>query len=79
MAETKGEKNKKNVLAKGRQFLILVIHRRDTRIVQEEFEYTKGAIRIIISKKNRQHNGQKKKDKRTNNDLQHIHIKLKIE
>jgi hypothetical protein len=34
MAETKGEKNKKNVLAKGRQFLILVIHRRDTRIVQ---------------------------------------------
>jgi hypothetical protein len=34
MAETKGEKNKKNVLAKGRQFLILVRHRRDTRIVQ---------------------------------------------
>jgi hypothetical protein len=24
--------------------------------------------------KNRQHNGQKKKDKRTNNDLQNIHI-----
>ena len=32
-----------------------------------------------ISKKNRQHNGQKKKHKRTNNDLQNIHIKLKIE
>ena len=31
-----------------------------------------------ISKKNRQHNGQKKKYKRTNNDLQNIHIKLKI-
>ena len=31
------------------------------------------------SKKNRQHNGQKKKHKRTNNDLQNIHIKLKIE
>ena len=30
-------------------------------------------------KKDRQHNGQKKKDKRTNNDLQNIHIKLKIE
>ena len=30
-------------------------------------------------KKNRQHNGQKKTDKRTNNDLQNIHIKLKIE
>ena len=36
---------------------------------QEEFEDTKGAIRIRISKKNRQHNGQKKKYKRTNNDL----------
>jgi hypothetical protein len=30
-----------------------------------------------ISKMNRQHNGQKKKHKRTNNDLQNIHIKLK--
>ena len=30
-------------------------------------------------KKDRQHNGKKKKDKRTNNDLQNIHIKLKIE
>jgi len=33
------------------------------------FEDTKGVIRIRISKKNRQHNGQKKTDKRTNNDL----------
>ena len=46
---------------------------------QEEFQDTKGAIRIRISKKNRQHNGQLKKYKRTNNDLQNIHIKLKIE
>jgi len=46
---------------------------------QEEFEDTKGVIRILIRKKNKQHNGQKKKDKRTNNDLQNIHIKLKIE
>ena len=48
----------------------------------EEFEDTKGAIRIRLSKKNRQHNDQKKKDKRTNNDLQNIqivHLKLKIE
>ena len=30
-------------------------------IMYEEFEDTKGAIRIRISKKNRQHNGQKKK------------------
>ena len=35
-------------------------------------------IRIRESK-NRQHNGQKKKYKRANNDLQNIHIKLKIE
>jgi hypothetical protein len=48
-------------------------------LVQEEFEDTKGVIRIRISKKNRQHNGQKKKYKRTNNDQQNIHIKLKIE
>jgi hypothetical protein len=34
MAETKEEKKQKNVLAKVRQFLILVRHRRDTRIVQ---------------------------------------------
>jgi len=46
---------------------------------KEEFVDTKGVIRIRQSKKNRQHNGQKKKDKRTNNDLQNIHIKLKIE
>jgi peptidyl-tRNA hydrolase len=31
--------------------------------VQEEFEDTKGVIRIRKSKKNRQHNGQKKTDK----------------
>ena len=30
---------------------------------QEEFEDTKGVIRIRLSKKDRQHNGQKKKDK----------------
>ena len=33
---------------------------------------TKGVIRIRISKKNIQHNGQKKKYKRTNNDQQNI-------
>jgi hypothetical protein len=40
---------------------------------------TKVVIRIRKSKKNRQHNDQKKKYKRTNNDLQHIHIELNIE
>ena len=39
----------------------------------KKFEDTKGAIRIRISKKNGQHNGQKKKYKRTNNDLQNIY------
>jgi hypothetical protein len=46
---------------------------------KEEFEDTKGVIRIRISQKNRQHNDQMKKYKRTNNNLQNIHIKLKIE
>jgi hypothetical protein len=45
----------------------------------EEFEDAKGIIIICITKKNRQHNGQKKKYKRANNDLQNIHIKQKIE
>ena len=38
--------------------------------LKEEFEDTKGVIRIRKSKKDRQHNSQKKKNKRTNNDLQ---------
>ena len=45
----------------------------------EEFQDTKGVIRIRIWKKDRQHSGQKKKYKRRNNDLQNIHIKLNIE
>ena len=47
--------------------------------MQKEFEDTKGVIRIHKLKKNKQHNGEKKKYKRTNNDLQNIDIKLKIE
>jgi hypothetical protein len=46
---------------------------------EEELEDTKGVIRIRESKTNRKHNGQKEKDKRTNNDLQNIYMKLKIE
>jgi hypothetical protein len=42
-------------------------------------EDIKVVTRIRKAKKDRQHNGQKKKDKRTNNGLQDIHIKLKIE
>ena len=39
-----------------------------------EFDDTKGVIRIRKLKKDKQHNDQKKKDKRTNNDIQNIHI-----
>ena len=43
---------------------------------EEKFEDTKRVIEIRISK-NRQHNGQIEKVQ--NNDLQNIHINLKIE
>ena len=42
----------------------------------QEYEDTKGEIRIRKSK-DRQHNGQKKKDKWTNNDLQNTTKKTK--
>ena len=48
-------------------------------IFKEEFEDTKGTIIIRISKKNDKTMAKRKKYKRTNNDLQNIHIKLKIE
>ena len=48
-------------------------------VMLEEFEDTKGVIRNRISETNRQHNEKNKKCKRTNNDRQNIHIKLKIE
>ena len=44
--------------------------------VQEKFEDTKWAIKIRISKKDKQHNGNTSPK---NIDLQNIHIKLKIE
>jgi hypothetical protein len=43
---------------------------------KKELEDTKGVIRICKSK-DRQHNGQKSKDKRINNDLQNITYKTK--
>ena len=50
------------------------------RHMQEEFDDTKVLIRIMKSKKERQHNDQKRKrTKTTHIDLQNIHIKLKIE
>ena len=44
---------------------------------EDEFDDTKEVIRIRKPKKNKQHNGQKKKYNRTNSDLQNIHLKLK--
>jgi hypothetical protein len=40
-------------------------------LLKEEFEDTKGVIRIRILKKNRQHNGQKKKNKQRS--IKHTH------
>jgi hypothetical protein len=45
--------------------------------IQEEFEDTKEVVRIRKSKKDIQHNGQRQKDKRTNNDPQNITHKTK--
>ena len=45
---------------------------------EKEFEDTKGVIRIRKSNKDRRHSGQKKKGISTHNNLQNIHIKLKI-
>ena len=45
----------------------------------EVSEDTKVVINICKLKKDRQHNGQKKKDKRTNSDIQNITNKTKIE
>ena len=42
---------------------------------EEKFDDTKGVIKSRKSKKDRQYNGQKKKNKRTNNDLQIIRQK----
>ena len=47
------------------------------QVDQEEFEDTKGVIRIRKSKKDRQHNDKKKKYRRTNNDQQGITHKTK--
>ena len=45
--------------------------------ISERVWNAKGLIRIRKSKKNRQHNGQKKKNKRTSNDLQNTTHKAK--
>ena len=67
------------------QYCILILNKLYSNIVyrvimlycQEEFEDTIGVISTRKSE-DRQHNGQKKRDKNINNDLQTLHIKLKI-
>jgi hypothetical protein len=59
-------------------FILLIIGSPTVIQIYEEVEDTKGVIRIRISN-DRQHNDQKKTDKNDKNDLQAIHIKLKIE
>ena len=44
---------------------------------REEFEDTKGAIRNRISKRNRQHNSQKKKDKQRSTKHSYLFYKTK--
>ena len=44
-------------------YVIIMEHHYKIDGMQEEFEDTKGIIRISKSKKDRQYNGQKKKDK----------------
>jgi ferritin len=48
------------------------------KLLKQELEVTKVVNRISKSKKDKQHNGnQKKRDKRTNNDLQKTTQKIK--
>ena len=49
-------------------------------ILVSRVEDTKGVLIIRVCKlKERQHNDYKKRDTKTNNDLQTLHIKQKIE
>jgi hypothetical protein len=56
----------------------LIVLESSRSVLKEELEDIKGVIRICISKKNRQHNGQKKKYKRTNNNQQKEFLYLSV-
>ena len=47
-----------------------ITQRPNEKVQKDQKRSTKHTYKIRISRKNRQHNGQKKKYKRTNNDLQ---------
>ena len=55
-------------------FVLLILVEKLTITVEENFEDTKRVIRIRTSKKNKQHNGEKK---RANNDIQNTTQKRK--
>jgi hypothetical protein len=54
----------------------------DTDNIKEEFEDTNGVIRICLSKKNRQHNGPKRKSTKGQATIykpSHINIMYKVQ
>ena len=57
----------------------VIVRRKKKKSNKKCLKIPKWVIKIRKSMKSRRHNDQKKKDKRTNNDLPNIHIKLKIE
>ena len=57
--------------------MIVHLYLCDEKNRKEKLEDTKGVLRFRKSEKGRQHNGQKKKVKMTNNDLQNITQKTK--
>jgi hypothetical protein len=71
-------RRKKNGPHVEQELLTLPEHLSSLPDFREELEDTKGVIRICISKKNRQHNGQKKKDKRTNSDRKAMNERIVI-
>jgi len=62
-----------------KSYIVVYLDNKHIEIINnlQEFEDTKGVIRTRNSKKDRLCNGQKKIDKRTNNDLQNITQKTK--
>jgi len=59
--------------------MLWLIHRIISIAGKKKFENTKGELRSDKWKNHRQYNGQKIKEKMTNNDLQNTTCKLTIE
>ena len=67
------------IVSSSATYVIIFCHycRLRKSVLQEEFEDTKGVIKTRKSKKGRQHNEEKKRYKRTNNDLKNTTQKTK--